>query len=108
MIINEMKFLKELSLKGLSGVSIDVRIQPNSSKNQIVGLHGERLKVKIQSPPVDGKANECLIEYFSDILNTAKSRVHLVRGETSREKTLFIEGFNAIQIAEFLQTRIQL
>jgi uncharacterized protein (TIGR00251 family) len=98
-----MKFLKELNHKGVVGVALEVRIQPNSAKNQIVGLHGDRLKIKIQSPPVDGKANECLIEFLCEILDTAKSRVHLLRGETSREKSIFLEGLNLAEVLRQLQ-----
>jgi uncharacterized protein (TIGR00251 family) len=98
-----MKFIKEINYKGILGTSIDVRIQPNSPKNQVVGLHNEKLKIKIKSPAVEGKANECLISYLSEVFEMAKSRVHLLRGDTCREKTLFIEGLNALQILENLK-----
>lgn len=78
--------------------------QPNSSKNQIVGLHGDRLKIKLKSPPVDGKANECLIEFLSEMLEISKSKIHLIKGQTGREKNLFIEGLSK----EFFLQKINL
>jgi hypothetical protein len=98
-----MKFLKDTDYRGMSGVSIEVRIQPNASKNKVVGSYGAKLKIKIQSPPVDGKANACLINYVSEIFLITKSKIHLLRGEHSREKTLFLEGVSAVQIVSQLE-----
>jgi uncharacterized protein (TIGR00251 family) len=89
-----MKFLKTEQRSGMNGVSLEIRVQPNSLKNQIVGLHADRLKIKIQSPPVDGKANACVVDFLSELFGIAKSRVSLLRGDTSREKTLFLEGLS--------------
>lgn len=66
-------------------------IQPGASKSEVVGLHGERLKVKIKAPPVDGEANKCLIEYMSKVLGISKSQCELIQGETSRQKTLYVD-----------------
>lgn len=74
------------------GVIIDVHAQPNASKNQIVGEHGGRLKIKLQSPPVEGKANDCLVEFLSDILGLSKSKIKVIKGETSREKSVLLIG----------------
>lgn len=74
------------------GVIIQFRVQPNSSKNLVVGKYGDRIKIKLQSPPVDGKANECLIDFLSDLFEVSKSKITLVRGETSREKAVHING----------------
>lgn len=74
------------------GIIIDVHAQPNASKNQIVGEHGGRLKIKLQSPPIEGKANDCLIELLSDILGLAKSKIKVIKGETSREKSVLLIG----------------
>lgn len=98
-----MKFLKSIQRNGVAGVCIEVRIQPNSSKNQIIGKHGDRLKIKIQSPPVDGKANACVIEFLSEVFHLAKSRVAILRGETSREKTVFIVGVSETDAQAILQ-----
>lgn len=73
------------------GALLSLHIQPGASRSEIVGLHGERLKVKIKAPPVDGAANLALIEFFADFLGIAKSRVSLIQGESSRQKTLLVE-----------------
>ena len=69
---------------------IDVRIIPRASRNQVVGISNQRLKLKITAAPVDGKANEALIRYLSDLFGVAKSRIDIVRGHRGREKTVSI------------------
>ncbi|MEY4615792.1 MAG: hypothetical protein RJB66_752 [Pseudomonadota bacterium] len=76
------------------GCIIDVHAQPQARKNEVVGLHNDRLKVKIKSPPVDGKANECLTEFVAELLNLNRSAVELIKGETSRQKQLLIHGMS--------------
>lgn len=87
-----MEFIKASTRKGEQGILLELHIQPQSSKNAVIGLHGSRLKVKIDAPPVDGKANQALIAFFSDIFDLPKSRIELVHGESSRAKTLFVPG----------------
>jgi len=71
-----------------------VQIQPRSSKDQIVGLHNGRLKIKISAPPVDGKANQALIEFIAKALGVSKSKVEIVKGHSSKLKTLKISGID--------------
>jgi len=65
-------------------------VQPKASRDVLVGLYGERLKVQISAPPVDGKANKHLLKYIAKTFGVAKTRVALIRGESSRQKTLEI------------------
>ena len=65
-------------------------VQPGASRDAFAGLYGERLKVQISAPPVDGKANKHLLKYIAKAFGVAKTRVRLVRGELSRQKTLTI------------------
>lgn len=69
---------------------INVRIIPRASRDQLVGISNDRLKLKITAAPVDGKANEALIRYISDLFGVAKSRIEIVRGHRGREKTVSI------------------
>lgn len=71
-------------------------IQPKASRDAIVGIHDGRLKVQVASPPLDGKANEQLIRFLAKTLGVAKSRVTLVRGHSSRFKTLLIDGLDRL------------
>jgi len=65
-------------------------VQPGASRDALAGRYGERLKVQISAPPVDGKANKHLLKYIAKAFGVAKTRVTLVRGESSRQKTLKI------------------
>lgn len=70
---------------------LHIHVQPRASRNAIVGWHGNALKVALTAPPVDGAANAALIAFIAEFLGLKKSQVTLVRGETSRQKTLRVE-----------------
>ena len=69
-----------------AGVTFKVYVQPRSSKNQIVGLHGDALKVKIKAPPVDGAANKMCLQYLAGCLDVPKSCVEITSGQSGRTK----------------------
>ncbi len=69
-----------------------VYVQPRAGRDEIVGWHGEALKVRITSPPVDGKANAHLIRFLAKAFGVPRARVGLVGGETGRQKRLRIES----------------
>ncbi len=92
-----MEWLRERE----GGVLISVRVQPKASRNRH-SIEGEKLKVWITSPPVEGKANEALVEYISKIIGVKKSSVVIEKGEKSREKLLFIKGVDAKLVKERL------
>jgi uncharacterized protein (TIGR00251 family) len=71
-------------------VRFSVRLQPRASKNEIAGLQGSALKVRVTAPPVDGLANEALIELLSRTLNTSRRNVCIVSGHSSRTKLIEI------------------
>lgn len=64
--------------------------QPKASADEIVGAHGDLLKIRITAPPVDGKANEHIIKWFSKLFKVPKSQIAIVRGELGRQKTIRI------------------
>ena len=72
------------------GLLIDVRVQPKSSKNAIVGIHGEALKIKLNAPPVEGKANKALIQLVAKLLGCPKSSIEIISGQANRNKRLLI------------------
>ncbi|MGZ3775274.1 MAG: DUF167 domain-containing protein [Pseudobdellovibrionaceae bacterium] len=74
------------------GVRIHLFIQPKSSKNEVVGPHNGEIKIKITAPPIDGRANEGLIEFLSDHFDIPKRNVILVKGDTGRHKTIDLLG----------------
>ena len=71
---------------------LSVYVQPRASKNQICGIQGEDLKIRLTSPPVDGAANKLCREFVADLFKVAKSSVEIISGETSRHKRLRISG----------------
>lgn len=73
-------------------VILNVYVQPRASKNQICGILGNELKIRLTSPPVDGAANKLCREFFADLFNVAKSSVEIISGETGRHKRLRIIG----------------
>jgi uncharacterized protein len=79
-----------------SGVTLAVRAQPGAKKSAIVGVYGEgdaaQLKVAVQAPPVDGRANEALIAFLAETLGIPKKSVELVTGESSRSKVFLLLG----------------
>jgi uncharacterized protein (TIGR00251 family) len=74
-----------------NGSVLLLHIQPGASRTELSGLHGDRIKVKIKAPPRDGEANSSLIEFFSELLKISKSKIFLIRGESSRQKDLLVE-----------------
>lgn len=74
------------------GVRLHLYIQPKSSKNEIVGPHNGFLKIKLTAPPVDGKANEGLIEFLAETFAVAKRSVTITKGLSGRRKTVEIKG----------------
>lgn len=71
-------------------------IQPKSAKDELVGIHEDRLKIKITAPPVDGKANAHLQKLLGDWFGVAKSKVVIKSGDTGRRKTVIIQGYGAL------------
>lgn len=72
-----------------------VHVQPGARKTESAGLHGDRLKVRLTAPPVDGKANKALEAWAAEAFGVRKSDVELIRGQTSRRKTLRLAGYSA-------------
>jgi uncharacterized protein (TIGR00251 family) len=80
-------------------VLLAVKLQPRSSKNEIVGALGEELRIKVTAPPVDAAANEALLRLLAETLDCPRGRVELVRGQTSRHKTIKLHGLTAEAVA---------
>ncbi|MCQ2965744.1 MAG: DUF167 family protein [Alphaproteobacteria bacterium] len=89
------------------GVKLFVRLSPKAKREGFEGIYvepngEERLKIAVTAPPIDGKANEAVIKLISKKVKIAKSLIHLIIGETDRNKIFFIEG-NIEQIISALQ-----
>jgi uncharacterized protein (TIGR00251 family) len=74
------------------GITVDIKVIPRSSKKEIAGASNGIVKVKLTSPPVEGEANAQLIELLSKHFKVSKGSVSIIKGETSRNKTVKIKG----------------
>lgn len=78
------------------GCTIAIRVQPGAKKTAIVGIYGEgqqaALKVAVQAPPIEGRANDALIAFFSAMLDLPKSSMTVLSGELSRSKVILVRG----------------
>lgn len=70
---------------------LSVQISANAGRNEIVGWKGDRLKIKVRAPAVDGKANEELLRFLAERLEIHRAEITIVRGTTSKTKVLSIE-----------------
>ncbi len=70
---------------------LDCHLQPKASCDEFAGLHGERLKIRLTAPPVDGKANAKLLAFVADAFAVSKSQVSLESGQQSRQKRVRIK-----------------
>jgi len=84
------------------GAEISIHIQPGAAKNEISGLHGDALKIRIHARPVEGAANAALTEFLATSLGVPRKAVRISRGEKSRQKTVWV----AVQ-ADEVERRIQ-
>ena len=81
--------------EGEGVVRFAVHVQPRASRSEIVGMHGDAIKVRLDAPPVDGAANEALVELVAGSLGVARRAVRIVTGTSSRAKTVEVEGVAA-------------
>ena len=74
------------------GWTLAVRVQPRAKRSEVAGLHGERLKIRIAAPALDGRANDALVAFLAGELGVARGRVAVARGERSRDKLVAVTG----------------
>lgn len=83
---------------GSTGVRFSVHVQPRASRTELAGVHGTALKVRLHAPPVDGAANDELINLIAKSLGVAKRSVRIVSGQSSRGKTVEVDGISAASV----------
>jgi len=91
-------FLRETA----GGTLLSVKLQPRASRNEIGEPLGDELKIKVTAPPVDAAANQALVEFLADKLNCSRGKVELIRGHTSRHKTIILYGFKPEEVLKML------
>ena len=96
-------FLRETA----GGTLLSLKLSPRASKNEIVPPRGigDELKIKVTAPPVDAAANQALIELLAEPLGCSRGKVELIRGQTSRHKTVLLHGFKAAEVLQKICSR---
>ena len=86
------------------GVVVACSVHPRSAHFGIAGVHADAIRIKLTSPPVDGKANAECCSAVAKLFKVAKSRVAIIKGQTSRQKSLLIEGLTIPEVLDRLKS----
>jgi uncharacterized protein (TIGR00251 family) len=101
--LGERRMVPEIAENVAAGtVSFQVRVQPRASRNEIVGTLDGSLKIRLQAPAVEHRANEALVEFLAHLLKTPRSAVRILSGERSRTKRIEIRGVTKQQVLGLL------
>ena len=84
------------------GVILRIQVQPRASRDEVVGPHGNALKIRITAPPVAGAANKQLLRFLAKKLKVARSQMSIASGATSRAKSIAIEGISVDEVRQRL------
>jgi uncharacterized protein (TIGR00251 family) len=84
-------------------VELRILVQPRASRDEVVGIQGEELKVRLAAPPVDGAANAACCAFFAKLCKLPKSHVIVVSGDASRHKRLLLSGVEVASVVASLQ-----
>lgn len=80
------------------GARLWLRVEPRSSADKIAGPHNGALKIKITSPPLDGKANQHVIKMLAGILRVSRRQIEIISGTASKNKHILIKDVNAVTV----------
>jgi uncharacterized protein (TIGR00251 family) len=92
-----------------SGLNLELSVhaQPGAKRTEVAGAHGEALKIRVQARPVEGAANEALLEFLAAALQVPRKRCVLISGQTSRQKRVLIEAPDRARAEELLRSWLQ-
>jgi uncharacterized protein (TIGR00251 family) len=92
---------------GESGSALAVRVIPRSRKNEIAEIMKDgTIKIRLTAPPVEGKANQALVEFLSEVLDVPRANIDIVAGANSREKLVSILDLDAASVQERIMRRL--
>jgi uncharacterized protein (TIGR00251 family) len=86
-----------------AGVLVEVYVAPRAKRSQVTALHGGYPKIALAAPPIEGRANEELISFLRDLFGLPRSRIELVRGDTSKRKLLLLKGISVQEARKRLE-----
>ena len=78
--------------------TLAIKAIPNAPRSEVIGWLGEALKVKVHAPPVEGRANEVLCDFLAETLQVPRRAVTVLRGDTSRQKLIRIDGLTLADV----------
>ena len=84
-------------------MTFQVKVHPRAKKDALTGIHGDALKLALTAPPVEGRANDAVVEFFADLLRLPRSSVTIAAGQTSRNKVVRITGITADALRQRLE-----
>jgi uncharacterized protein len=90
------------------GIAFAVKVHPRARKNAITGTVGDALKLALTAPPVEGRANQAVIEFFADLFAIPRSSVTIASGETSRNKVVRVAGLSKQVVEQCLAADLKL
>lgn len=82
---------------------LSLHVQPGAKRTEFAGIHGDAIKIRLAAPPVDGKANACLLAFLAAFMRLPKRSVTLINGESSRSKRVRIDGASTSATQQLLQ-----
>lgn len=87
-----------------TGVRVSIRVQPRASADEIAGAHGDALRIRLTAPPVEGAANDALVDFLASVLGIARRDVTIIAGSTSRSKIVELAGITEGRVRALLDT----
>ncbi|MGC8786539.1 MAG: DUF167 domain-containing protein [Anaerolineae bacterium] len=94
--------MEQIIREGKRGITLAVHVVPRAAKNEIVGIHGNALRIRLNAPPVEGAANAALLAFLAQVLEIPPRQIELISGHTSKHKILAISGLTKGQILQKL------
>ena len=81
-----------------AGVALTLRVIPRARRDQVAGIHGDALKIRISAPAVEGAANRSLIAFLANTLEVRRQQIHIQSGERSRLKRVHVSGISMADV----------
>jgi uncharacterized protein len=85
-----------------AGATFAVKVHPRARKNAVTGVLGDALKLAVTAPPVEGRANQAVIEFFADVFQIPRASVTIASGATNRNKVVRITGMSRVAVEQRL------
>jgi uncharacterized protein (TIGR00251 family) len=89
------------------GIVFAVKVQPRARRNAIIGVVGDMLKLALTAPPVDGRANQAVIEFLAELFEIPRASVTIASGESSRSKRVRLSGVSRLIVEQKLRSSLK-